>query len=142
MNATGQLYSRSPVVESRSEIIRFLFHFRNSGNIPLMNLDQDRVPARLEDALILLDSALTQTEKDAWHSMTAAKMFDLQAQIARVLRSKWSLLDPQTPIRIYFRELGLDDPEEVSLLLIDAYWRKHNNEPVPVEELVREYLEE
>lgn len=107
-----------------------------------MNLDQDRVPARLEDALVLLDSALTQTEKDAWHSMTAAKMFDLQAQIARTLRSEWSLLDPQHPIRIYFRELGLDDAEEVSLLLIDAYWRKHNNEPVPVEELVREYLEE
>lgn len=108
----------------------------------LMNLDQDRVPARLEEALILLDAALTQHEKDAWHSMTAAKMFDLQAQLARTLRTDWSLLDPDSPLRIYFRNLGLDDPEEVSLLLIDAYWRKHNNEPVPVEELVREYLKE
>lgn len=107
-----------------------------------MNLDQDRVPARLEEALILLDAALTQHEKDAWHSMTAAKMFDLQAQLARTLRTDWSLLDPDSPLRIYFRNLGLDDPEEVSLLLIDAYWRKHNNEPVPVEELVREYLKE
>jgi len=107
-----------------------------------MNLDQDRVPARLEDALQILDAALTQHEKDAWHSMTAAKMFELQAKIAQVLRRDWSLMDPNTPLRIYFRELGLDDPEEVSLLLIDAYWRKHNKEPVPVQELVREYLEE
>ena len=107
-----------------------------------MNLDQDRVPALLDDALILLDAALSQTEKDAWHSMTAAKMFDLQAQLARVLRNDWSLLDRDTPLRLYFRNLGLDDPEEISLLIIDAYWRKHNNETVRVEDLVREYLEE
>jgi hypothetical protein len=68
-------------------------------------------------------------------------MFDLQARIARTLRNDWSLLDADTPLRIYFRELGLDDPEEVSLLIIDAYWRKYNNEAIPVEDLVREYLE-
>lgn len=107
-----------------------------------MNLDQDRVPAHLDDALILLDAALTQHEKDAWRSMTAAKMFDLQAKLAQTLRNDWSLLDSNTPLRIYFRELGLDDPEEVSLLIIDAYWRMYNKEPVPVTELVREYLEE
>ena len=107
-----------------------------------MNLDQDRVPARLDDALILLDAALTQHEKDAWRSMTAAKMFDLQASLAQTLRRDWSLLDSNTPLRIYFRELGLDDAEEVSLLIIDAYWRMYNKEPVPVAELVREYLEE
>jgi phosphoketolase len=107
-----------------------------------MNLDQDRVPARFDDALILLDAALTQREKDAWHSMTAAQMFELQATIARTVRTDWSLLDPQSPLRIFFRELGLEDPEEVSMLLIDAYWRMHNQEQIPVEELVREYLEE
>lgn len=106
-----------------------------------MNLDQDRVPASLEQALSLLDSALTKEEKEAWRSMTAANMFDLQAKIAKTLRNDWSLLDSDTPLRIYFRELGLDDPEEVSLLLIDAYWRKYNNESIPVEDLVREYLE-
>jgi hypothetical protein len=107
-----------------------------------MNLDQDRVPASLEEALVLLGAALNEEEKTAWTSMTAARMFDLQAKIARSLRGDWSLLDPNTPLRIYFRELGLDDPKEVSLLLIDAYWRKHNNESIPVEDLVREYLEE
>jgi hypothetical protein len=106
-----------------------------------MNLDQDRVPGSLEEALGLLDAALTKEEKEAWRSMTAARMFDLQARIARTLRNDWSLLDSDTPLRIYFRELGLDDPEEVSLLLIDAYWRKYNNESIPVEDLVREYLE-
>ena len=106
-----------------------------------MNLDQDRVPSRLDEALTLLDSALTPQEKEAWRSMTAARMFDLQAKIARTLRNDWSLLEPETPLRVFFRELGLDDPEEVSLLLIDAYWRKYNNESIPVEELVREYLE-
>jgi hypothetical protein len=107
-----------------------------------MNLDQDRVPARLDEALILLDAALTQKEKEAWHSMTAAHMFELQARLAQTLRRDWSLLDSNTPLRIYFRELGLDDPQEVSLLIIDAYWRMYNKEPVPVTDLVREYLEE
>jgi hypothetical protein len=106
-----------------------------------MNLDQDRVPASLDQALDLLDAALEKQEKEAWRSMTAARMFDLQFSIARTLRHDWSLLDPDAPLRIYFRELGLDDPEEVSLLLIDAYWRSYNNEAIPVEELVREYLE-
>ena len=107
-----------------------------------MNLDQDRVPASLDEALALLAAALSEEEKNAWTSMTAARMFDLQAKIARTLRSDWSLLDSNTPLRIYFRELGLDDPKEVSLLLIDAFWRKHNKESIPVEDLVREYLED
>jgi hypothetical protein len=107
----------------------------------LMNLDQDRVPGSLEEALSLLDSALTTEEKEAWRSMVAARMFDLQAKIARTLRNDWSLSDGETPLRIFFRELGLDDAEEVSLLLIDAYWRKYNKQAIPVEDLVREYLE-
>jgi hypothetical protein len=106
-----------------------------------MNLDQDRVPVTLDEALSLLDAALTNHEKEAYRSMTAASMFDLQARIAQTLRHDWSLLDSSTPLRIYFRGLGLDDPEEVSLLLIDAYWRKYNNEAISPQELVREYLE-
>jgi hypothetical protein len=107
-----------------------------------MNLDLDRVPASLDQALELLDAALTHREKGAWTNMTAAKMFDLQAHLARILRQEWSLDDDNTPLRIYFRELGLDDTEETSLLLIDAYWRRYNKEAISVQELVREYLEE
>ena len=74
--------------------------------------------------------------------MSAAQMFKLQYELARILRADWSLDDANTPLRIFFRELGLDIPEEVSLLLIDAYWRKYNNEAKPIHELVSEYLED
>ena len=107
-----------------------------------MKLDQDRVPVSLDEALALLDAALSEREKGAWTNMTAANMFDLQDKIARILRDDWSLDDGDTPLRTAFRNLGLDDPEELSLLLIDAYWRRHNNEAIPVQELVREYLED
>jgi hypothetical protein len=107
-----------------------------------MNLDLDRVPTSLDQALELLDTALTDREKGAWINMTAAKMFDLQAHLAGILRHEWSLDDDNTPLRIFFRELGLDDAKETSLLLIDAYWRRYNNEAIPLQELVREYLEE
>src|SRR5689334_17272569 len=106
-----------------------------------MNLDLDRVPTNLDEAIDILDSALTEQEKGAWTNRTAARMFDLQATIARTLREYWSLSDRSTPLRIYFRDLGLDDAEEVSMLLIDAYWRKYNKEALPVQDLVREYLE-
>ena len=106
-----------------------------------MNLDQDRVPANLDEAITLLESALTDLEKGAWTNMVAARMFQLQERIARALRKDWSIDDANTPLRVYFRNLGLDDPEEVSMLLIDAYWRKFNKKSLPVEELVREYLE-
>ena len=107
-----------------------------------MNLDQDRVPCTLDEALALLESALTPVEKGAWSNMTAERMFDLQARLAKMLRHDWSLNEAQTPLRIYFRNLGLDDAEEVSLLLLDAYWRKYNNEAIAVENLVQEYLED
>jgi hypothetical protein len=107
-----------------------------------MNLDQDRVPISLDEALALLDSALSAREKGAWTNMTAAKMFDLQDEIASILRHDWSLDDENSPLRITFRNLGLDDPKELSLLLIDAFWRRYNNEAVPVQELVQEYLED
>jgi hypothetical protein len=70
--------------------------------------------------------------------MTAAQIFDLQSTLAQTLRNDWSLLEHDTPLRVSVRELGLDDPAEVSLLIIDAFWRKHNNEPVPLKELVRD----
>jgi len=107
-----------------------------------MNLDQDRVPASVEEALRLLGSGLTKREREAWTGMTAAQMFKLQYELARTLRWEWSLDDANTPLRLFFRELGLDYAEEVSLLLIDAYWRMHNNEPKPIHELVAEYLED
>lgn len=107
-----------------------------------MNLDLDRVPTSFDEALKLLDSALTPIEKEAYRSMTAAKMFDLQADIAQVLKHEWSLIDPNTPLPLYFQRLGLDNPDELGLLLIDAYWRKYNKEPYGAEELVNEYLEE
>jgi hypothetical protein len=128
----------------RTAVLQLPFEFEFEGRPTqnsVMTLDQDRVPISLDEALDLLNSALAPNEKAAWTSMTAARMFDLQARIARILRNDWSLDDANGPLRIYFRELGLDDPEEVSLLLIDAYWRKYNNQALPVEELVREYLE-
>src|SRR5581483_2328545 len=85
-----------------------------------MNLDQDRVPISLDEALALLDCALSEREKGAWTNMTAVQMFDLQDKIASILRHDWSLDDENSPLRITFRKLGLDDAEELSLLLIDA----------------------
>jgi hypothetical protein len=107
-----------------------------------MNLDQDRVPVTFEDALRLLDLGMTDHEKGAWTNMTAMKMFDLQDDLTAQIRHDWSLDDDQSPLRIFFRNLGLDDAREVSGLLIDAFWRRYNNESLPVEDLVREYLEE
>lgn len=106
-----------------------------------MILNPDRVPATPDEAVEILDAALSDEEKNAWQSMTAAKMFELQGVIARTLRQDWSLDDDTTPLRIFFRELGLDDADEVSYLLIDAYWRRHNREAIPIEDLVTEYLE-
>jgi hypothetical protein len=107
-----------------------------------MRLDQDQVPASFDEALALLSSALTKAEKEAWTAITAAKLFELQAKLAKVLRQDWSIDEPGTPLRLFFRELGLDDPEQISLLLLDAFWRAHNHEAIPVHQLVEEYLEE
>lgn len=107
-----------------------------------MNLDQDQVPSTFEDALRLIDAAMSEHEKGAWTNMTAAMMFDLQDELSAQLREEWSLDEDKTPLRIFFRGLGLDDAREVSNLLIDAYWRSYNHELIPVAELVREYLED
>ena len=50
-----------------------------------MNLDLDRVPATLDQAVELLDAALTEREKGAWTNMTAAKMFDIYVQASQEL---------------------------------------------------------
>jgi hypothetical protein len=107
-----------------------------------MQLDQDRVPISFDEALSVLDAGLTQEEKEAWSSMTAARLFELQSTLARTLMNDWSLEDSSTPLRLFFRELGLDDPEEVSLLLIDASWRSHHKESISLHDLVCEYLDE
>ena len=39
----------------------------------------------------------------------------------------------------YFSNLGLDDPDELGLLLIDVYWRRYNQEPFAAEAMANEY---
>ena len=129
------------IFEDASLRTKLIFPARRA-QCPAMNLDHDRGPVSFAEALAMLDTALTLEEKGAWSNMTAARMFDLQARLARVLKRDWSLDDSGTPLRMEIRSLGLDDAEEVSLLLIDAFWRKYNNEPIPLESLVREYLED
>lgn len=107
-----------------------------------MLLDQDRVPASFDEALVLLDGALTPNEKAAYNALTAAQMFALQDDLARTLKNDWSLDESTTPLRLFFRDLGLNAPHEIALLLVDAYWRIHNRESISVAELAAEYQEE
>jgi hypothetical protein len=106
-----------------------------------MLLDQDRVPASFDEAMNLLNLAFTDEERNACSRMSATRMFALQARLAAKLRDEWSLEDSNTPLCIFFRELGLEDADDISLLLIDAFWRLHNKQSIAVHDLVEEYLE-
>ena len=80
-----------------------------------MNLNQDRVPINLEEALTLLKEALTNAEKAETKKTFATQ---LHFSLGMYLRNEWSLWDKDSILMRWFKKnYGIDHPDDVSGLI-------------------------
>lgn len=90
------------------------------------------IPKDLEDAVRCLDSLLTDEEKSAFG------IDDIVDQNGMWLRNRWVLWF-NSRLAVYLKSIGINHPEDMSMVIEDAYhnWRK--NKDIGLEKIKEEY---
>lgn len=104
-----------------------------------MHLNEDRVPATLDEAVTILVESLSSDDvldiknpkNDATHCHFTWGM---------LLRNEWTIWDKETKMVIWFKEhYGLDHADDISGLILECLWRDVNKQPRDIGNLVRKY---
>jgi hypothetical protein len=57
----------------------------------------------------------------------------------RAMRNNWGLWDDKSVLTIYFKKLGIDHADDMSGIIIRTFWRKLNNKPMELDEMIKYY---
>lgn len=106
-----------------------------------MNLNQDKVPVNLEDALTILKEGLSPediSELKEPHFSPA----QLHHSVGMMLRNEWSLWESDTILVKWFKEkYGIEHADDISGIILDCLWKDTNESPRRDEELAKKYIQ-
>jgi len=92
-----------------------------------MNLNQDKVPVNLEEALVLLKEALSDAEKEEIKKMLSTQ---LHFSLGMYLRNEWSLWDKDSILCMWFlTTYGVNHADDVSGIILECLINDLNGEP-------------
>jgi hypothetical protein len=94
-------------------------------------------PTNLEECLQALDRQVDSATKTQIRSLTEPDVIRLHDNLGRWIRNNW-LGDHESLLYRYFRELELTSKDEMSYLVLRAFWRKLNDRRIDLEGLVEE----
>lgn len=110
------------------------------------NEDIKYLPATIEECFQVLDSILEPEDRSEWLSEdeeTAASL--AHHTVGRWVRNNFGLWrqeeNDNIPIVKYFESLNIQHPDDMSSIILAAYYKKHNNMEYCVEELAKPYIE-
>lgn len=106
-----------------------------------MNLNQDKVPTNLDDALAIIKEGLsaedTLTIKTPKFSPAMAHF-----TVGMMLRNEWSLWDENTVLVQWFKQTyGIQHADDISGIIIDCLEKDIKGLPRRDKELAKEYLD-
>ena len=103
-----------------------------------MNLDQDKVPTTLEEALTLLKEALSLKEKDELKKMLSSQ---LHFSLGMLLRNEWGLWDSNSIINTWFNKTyGVNHADDVSGIIIECLINDLNDKPRRDKILAKQFI--
>lgn len=106
-----------------------------------MNLNQDKVPINLEEAVTILKEGLT-AEDTAEIKKPKFNAAQVHFSVGRMLRNEWTLWDKETILVKWFeRNYGLTHADDVSGLILDCLVRDIRGEPRQDKELANKFIE-
>ena len=104
----------------------------------LMNLNQDKVPINLEEALTLLKEAMTDVEKDALKGM---KSSDLHFSLGTYLRNEWSLWQSGDILPLWFlTTYGVKHADDISGIILECLVNDVEGKPRRDKEVAKQFL--
>lgn len=104
-----------------------------------MNLNPDKVPTNLEEAVTLLQEAFDDKEKSVMKLMTSTK---LHLSVGQYIRNEWSLWNTDNILTRWFvKEYGVSHADDVSAIILECLVADLKGVPRRDKELAKEFIE-
>lgn len=105
-----------------------------------MNLNQDKVPINLEDAVQTLKEGLNFSDINFMKEKNF-NPFQLHFSLGMEIRNAWSLWDKDTILVQWFiKEYGIEFADDISGLILDCLYRDVTNQPRQERALVKRMI--
>ncbi len=104
-----------------------------------MNLNQDKVPVNLEEALVLLKEALTDEEKE---NLKGMKSSGLHFSLGTYLRNSWSLWEGGNILPLWFlTTYGVKHADDISGIILECLINDIEGQPRRDKILAKQFIE-
>lgn len=106
-----------------------------------MNLNQDKVPTNLEEAVLFLKESL-EAEDITYLKEPKFQWGRLHFTIGMLLRNEWSLWEKDTVLVKWFKEhYKLDHADDISSIILQCAIADIRDEPRKDEEMAKQFIE-
>lgn len=96
------------------------------------------LPVNLEECFTALEKTLTPEQKQQFVLSAEDDLIEYHFTIGLFIRNNW-LHGDSSQLREYFKELGIEHPDDMSAIVLTSYWRHLHNQPLLVDEQVAGY---
>jgi hypothetical protein len=100
-------------------------------------MDDIYIPANIQQCFEQIDLMLGEEQIELIKAGTKDDMISYHHGLGTGIRNSFGLWRGPL-IGTWFRERGVDHPDNMSGIILDAYWRYLNDKPIEIEDLIRE----
>lgn len=99
-----------------------------------LELTKNIVPENIDEALTMLDGMI---DEDLKRKIKGGEIdpSDLHFSLGMRLRNRWGLWSGSR-LAGYFNKIGIEDPDAMSAIILETYFRKSNGRPLEIDEQV------
>ncbi|BDD00507.1 DUF6794 domain-containing protein [Persicobacter psychrovividus] len=99
------------------------------------------IPTDLDDALNYLDCKWSDSDKEEFKSKPENDaVVELHFGTGMGIRNSWGLWKGDSGISKYFRDLGINHPDDMSSIILTSFHRYLNKQDVKIDEQVKYYI--
>jgi len=96
------------------------------------------IPKNLEECFVELEKILSKNDFDYIKNLSKQDVIILHHTLGRKIRNDWNLWHGG-PLKEYFKLLGLEHADDISMLIINCFWNHLHNQPLEISEQIHEY---
>jgi len=96
------------------------------------------IPKDVDDCLVELEKLLINEDYLSIKNGTEEDVLLWHPSLGRYLRNTWGLWQ-ESRLAKWFNKKGINHPDEMSHIVLVAFWRDINSEFINLEELIEEY---
>lgn len=102
-----------------------------------MNIDMDKVPLTVEEAIDMFSAALDKEEKEAFLQIKENQICIFHYTWGTVLRNSWSMFEKNTPLVNDFLKMGISHADDMTSVILTSSHRKFKKKPVDIKNQIK-----